>query len=60
LDTSKECKFPDVPESLDSAYDNGMTKACQLGLMGVDITKFNPYKIVSRAEFATVLSRALR
>ena len=58
LDTSKECKFPDVPESLDSAYDNGMTKACQLGLMGVDITKFNPYKIVSRAEFATVLSRA--
>jgi len=60
LDTSKECKFPDVTKSLDSAYDNGMTKACQLGLMGVDITKFNPYKIVSRAEFATVLSRALR
>jgi hypothetical protein len=58
LDTSKECKFSDVPESLDSAYDNSVTRACQLGLMGVDITKFNPYKIVSRAEFATVLSRA--
>jgi len=43
---------------LDSAYDNSVTRACQLGLMGVDITKFNPYKIVSRAEFATVLSRA--
>ena len=28
--------------------------------MGVDITKFRPYDVVTRAEFGTVLSRALR
>ncbi len=59
LDTTKECKFPDVSEALDAAYDNGVTKACQLGLMGVGIEKFNPNGIVTRAEFGTVLSRAL-
>lgn len=59
LDTTKECKFPDVSVALDTAYDNGVTKACQLGLMGVGITKFNPNGIVTRAEFGTVLSRAL-
>jgi hypothetical protein len=31
-----------------------------LGLMGVWIKEFNPNGIVSRAEFGTVLSRALR
>ena len=59
LDTTKECNFPDVSASLDEAYDNGVTKACQLGLMGVGIEKFNPNGIVTRAEFGTVLSRAL-
>ena len=59
LDTTKECKFPDVSVALDTAYDKGVTKACQLGLMGVGITKFNPNGIVTRAEFGTVLSRAL-
>jgi len=59
LDTTKECNFPDVSEALDAAYDNGVTKACQLGLMGVGIEKFNPNGIVTRAEFGTVLSRAL-
>ncbi|HBB04406.1 TPA: hypothetical protein DCZ39_06000 [Patescibacteria group bacterium] len=33
--------------------------ACQLGLMGVGITDFNPNGEVTRAEFGTVLSRAL-
>ena len=28
--------------------------------MGVDITLFRPYDVVTRAEFGTVLSRALR
>jgi hypothetical protein len=59
LDTTKECTFPDVSEALDAAYDNGVTKACQLGLMGVGIEKFNPNGIVTRAEFGTVLSRAI-
>lgn len=58
-DTSKQCTFSDVPASLDLAYGNGVTKACQLGLMGVGITDFNPNGIVTRAEFGTVLSRAL-
>lgn len=40
--------------------------ACKLGLMGLEydgITpqkKFNPYGIVTRAEFGTVISRLLR
>ncbi len=37
-----------------------ITLACQLGLMGVSITDFNPEWQVTRAEFGTVLSRALR
>lgn len=59
-DTDKDCEFSDVTASLDEQYDNGVTNACQLGLMGVGIEKFNPYGIVTRAEFGTVLSRALR
>jgi len=30
LDTNKDCDFPDVSSSLDTQYDNGVTKACQL------------------------------
>jgi hypothetical protein len=59
-DTDKECVFSDVTEALDEQYDMGVTNACQLGLMGVDITRFRPYDIVNRGEFGTVLSRALR
>lgn len=58
-DTTKECSFPDVSAALDDQYDNGVTNACQLGLMGVGITNFNPNGLVTRAEFGTVLSRAL-
>jgi hypothetical protein len=35
-------------------------KACQLGLMGMDMEYFQPYEKVSRAQFGTVLSRLLR
>lgn len=58
-DTTKACTFADVSSALDAQYDNGVTKACQLGLMGVGITKFNPNGLVTRAEFGTTLSRAL-
>ena len=58
-DTTKACTFADVSSALDAQYDNGVTKACQLGLMGVGITKFNPNGLVTRAQFGTVLSRAL-
>jgi len=36
-----------------------ITQACQMGLMGVGITAFKPNDIVTRAQFGTVLSRAL-
>jgi len=58
-DTSKECNFSDVSETLDAQYANWVTNACQLGLMGVGITEFRPFDVVTRAEFGTVLSRAL-
>ena len=58
LDTSKACAFTDVAN--ESAELQGyITEACQLGLMGVGITEFNPNGIVTRAQFGTVLSRAL-
>jgi hypothetical protein len=57
-DTSKACTFTDVANQ--SAELKGyITEACQLGLMGVGITAFNPNGVVTRAQFGTVLSRAL-
>jgi len=58
LDTSLKCEFTDL---------NGQTKitkayikySCQLGLMGIDSKTFTPNNKVTRAEFGTVLSRAL-
>lgn len=58
-DTTKSCYFSDVPSSLDHKFDNWVTKACQLGLMWVWISQFNPNDYVTRAQFWTVLSRAL-
>jgi len=59
-DTSKDCYFSDVSSELDYKYDNWVTKACQLGLMmWVWIDQFNPNDYVTRAQFGTVLSRAL-
>lgn len=52
------CDFSDV--SNESAELQGyITEACQMGLMGVGITAFNPNGYVTRAQFGTVLSRAL-
>ncbi|AHB41818.1 hypothetical protein P148_SR1C00001G1039 [candidate division SR1 bacterium RAAC1_SR1_1] len=58
-DTSKECIFTDVSNALDTQYNNGVKNACQLGLMGVGISTFRPNDTVTRAEFGTVLSRAI-
>ncbi len=58
-DTSKDCSFADVSTTLDTKYGNWVTKACQLGLMWVGIANFYPNGLVTRAEFGTVLSRAL-
>ena len=58
-DTTKTCKFSDVSEQLDADYNNWVTLACQLGIMGVWIEKFRPNDEVTRAEFGTALSRML-
>jgi len=57
-DTSKKCNFTDVSIALDTQYNDGVTKICELGLMGVGITKFNPDELISRADFATAFDRA--
>lgn len=57
-DTSKDCNFTDVADE-SPELQNSITEACQLGLMGVGITEFRPGDSVTRAEFGTVLSRAI-
>lgn len=57
--TTKTCDFPDVSNNLDKSYDYWVTLACQLWIMGVNIKNFRPNDIVTRAEFATALSRLL-
>ena len=54
-------KFSDVSTSLDAQYDNWVTLAYQLGIMWQNMpnNKFRPYDTVTRAEFATALSRLL-
>jgi len=58
-DKSKTCIFTDVTPEKDATYSNWVKNACQLGLMWAWISKFRPYDSVTRAEFGTVLSRAL-
>jgi len=57
-DTNVTCEFTDVANESDE-LQGYITEACQLGLMGVGITAFNPNGVVTRAQFGTVLSRAL-
>ena len=54
-------KFYDVPEKLNKEYDNAVTLAYQLGIMGQNMknNNFRPKDKVTRAEFATALSRML-
>ncbi len=56
-DTDKACVFSDVANQTEE-LQGYITTACQLGLMGVDLTAFNPNGTVTRAQFGTVLSRA--
>jgi hypothetical protein len=58
-DTNQSCYFSDVSNVLNTQYDNWVTKACQLWLMWQWIAKFMPFNKVTRAEFATILSRLL-
>ena len=59
-DTSKVVpNFSDVDAKLDADYNNWVTLAYQLGIMGIGIDKFRPFDLVTRAEFGTALSRML-
>ena len=51
--------FPDVSPELDAEYNNGVTLAYQLWIMWINIENFRPDDLVTRAEFATALSRLL-
>lgn len=57
-DDTLACEFSDVADE-SSELKGYILEACQLGLMGVGITAFNPNATVTRAQFGTVLSRAL-
>ena len=60
-DTNKysECLFDDMTPELMNQYDNWWELSCQLWIMGIGIKKFRPFDPVTRAEFATALSRLL-
>jgi hypothetical protein len=58
-DTRKIVQFMDVDEALNKKYDNWVTLAYQLWIMGQWISRFRPQDLVTRAEFATALSRML-
>jgi hypothetical protein len=57
-DTNIVCVFTDIDDQ-STELQGYIEEACQLGLMGVDTTEFNPNGTVTRAQFGTVLSRAL-
>lgn len=51
--------FPDVDAKLDADYNNWVTLAYQLGIMWINVDKYRPFDLVTRAEFGTALSRML-
>ena len=61
IDSNDSCSFSDVSNILNSNYDNWVTNACKLWLMGQNMpnNKFRPMDSVTRAEFWTTLSRTL-
>ena len=55
----KKMSFSDVDEELNEKYGNWVSLSYQLWIMWVWIKNFRPYDTVTRAEFATALSRML-
>lgn len=58
---TNNCKFNDVSTYMDSAYDLGVSNACKLWIMWINMpnNKFRPNDTITRWEFATALSRLL-
>lgn len=57
-DTTKTCEFNDI-EKETTELQWYMKLACQLWIMGIDMEKFEPNAVVTRAQFWTILSRTL-
>jgi len=55
---SDSCNFEDISEESDEIKFY-IQKSCQLWLMWIDINAFNPRWVLTRWEFATVLSRSI-
>ena len=60
-DETRVNKFNDVSDQMDAEYNNAVTLAYQLWIMWINMPKnrFRPNDLVTRAEFATALSRML-
>lgn len=52
-------KFSDITPELDETYNNWVTLAYQLWIMGIWIDEFRPFDRVTRAEFVTAIWRLL-
>ncbi len=58
VDTWRTCTFNDIGDQTEE-MKSYIKLSCQLGIMWVGVTSFNPNWLVTRAEFGTVLSRIL-
>jgi hypothetical protein len=58
-DTSKHYTYNDVSSALNDKYNNWPLLSYQLWIMWINVKRFRPYDTVTRAEFATVLSRMI-
>ena len=60
-DETRNNKFNDVSEKLNSDYNNGVTLAYQLWIMWINMpnNNFRPNDLVTRWEFVTALSRMI-
>ena len=60
-DETRVNKFNDITDKLDAQYDSGVTLSYQLWIMWINMpnNNFRPNDEVTRAEFATALSRML-
>ena len=60
-DETRNNKFNDITDKLDAQYDSGVILAYQLWIMWINMlnNNFRPNDEVTRAEFATALSRML-
>ena len=60
-DVTRNNEFADVSDKLDTEYGDWVTLAYQLWIMWINMpnNEFRPYWYVTRAEFATALSRLL-